>query len=75
MIPPGAAVIVTGTLSSEGAECPTLRGDDGKIYSLTGAKLGKLGPGSHVHVEGTLADVSTCMQGTTIVVTSIAPQK
>jgi len=75
VIPPGAAVIVTGTLSSEGAECPTLRCDDGKIYSLTGAKLCKLGPGSHVHVEGTLADVSTCMQGTTIVVTSIAPQK
>lgn len=75
VIPPGAAVIVTGTLASEGAECPTLRGDDGKLYSLTGAKLGKLGPGSHVQVEGTLADVSICMQGTTIVVLSIALAK
>ena len=75
VVPPGAAVIVTGTLSSEGAECPMLRGDDGKVYSLTGAKLGKLGPGAHVHVEGTVAEVSTCMQGTTIVVTSITPQK
>jgi Protein of unknown function (DUF5818) len=75
VVPPGAAVVVTGTLSAEGTECPTLRGDDGKLYSLTGAKLGKLGPGNHVHVEGTLADVSTCMQGTTIVVSSIAAAK
>jgi hypothetical protein len=75
VVPPGAAVIVTGTLSSEGAECPMLRGDDGKVYSLTGAKLGKLAPGSHVHVEGTVAEVSTCMQGTTIVVSAITPQK
>lgn len=75
VVPPGAAVIVNGTLSSEGAECPTVRGDDGKLYSLAGAKLGKLGFGSRVHVEGTVAEVSSCMQGTTIVVLSITPLK
>jgi hypothetical protein len=75
VVPPGEAVIVTGTLSSEGAECPTLRGEDGKLYSLTGANLGKLVPGSHVRVEGTVAEMSTCMQGTTIVVLSVTPVK
>jgi hypothetical protein len=75
VIPAGDAIIVDGTLSDEGAECPTVRGDDGKLYSLAAAKLGKLGAGVRVHVEGTIAEVSTCMQGTTIVVNSIAPAK
>jgi hypothetical protein len=75
VVAPSAAVVVTGTLSSEGAECPTLRGDDGKVYSLIGAKLGKLGPGRRVQVGGTVADVSNCMQGTAIVVESVEPAK
>ena len=28
-------ISVVGTLSTEGAECPALRGDDGKLYTLT----------------------------------------
>lgn len=70
-----AAVIVIGTLSEEGAECPALRGDDGKLYSLTPGAIGKFRPGDRVRVEGTLAEVSTCMKGTTIVVSAIAPAK
>jgi len=68
-----AAVSVTGTISKEGAECPTMRGDDGRLYSLTPpGNLGSFGPGDRVHVEGTLAEVSTCMQGTTVVVSGIS---
>jgi hypothetical protein len=70
-----AAISVTGTLSREGAECPALRGDDGKLYSLTPKALGAFGPGDRVKVTGTVAEVSTCMQGTTIVVTEISAAK
>ena len=68
-------VAVTGTLSKEGVECPALRGDDGKLYSLTPASLASFGPGDRVHVEGTVAEISTCMQGTTIAVTAISAAK
>ncbi len=71
----GDRIIVTGTLSKEGVECPALRGDDGRLYTLSRHDLGALGPGDRVRVEGTIADVSTCMQGTTITVTSIGPAK
>ena len=61
VVAPTAAISVTGTLSREGAECPALHGDDGKVYSLAPASIGKFGPGDRVHVEGTVADVLTCM--------------
>lgn len=69
--PASAAVTVTGTLSKEGAECPALRGDDGKLYTLTPKDIGNFGPGDRVTVRGTLAEVSFCMQGTTILVSEI----
>jgi Protein of unknown function (DUF5818) len=72
---PPVAVSVTGTLSKEGVECPALRGDDGKLYTLTPAGLGTFGPGDRVHVEGKVAEVSLCMQGTTIAVTAITAAK
>ena len=68
-------MVVTGTLSKEGAECPTLRGDDGKLYSLTPRELGAFGPGDRVTVEGAPVDTSTCMQGATIAVTKITAAK
>src|SRR5258706_13758242 len=70
-----ASVSVTGTLSKEGVECPALRGDDGKLYTLTPASTGAFGPGDRVEVEGKLAEVSTCMQGTTIAVTALTAEK
>ena len=73
--PPAAAITVTGTLSNEGVECPALRGDDGKLYTLSPRAVGGFGPGDRVTVTGTVAEVSTCMQGTTIVVGTIAPAK
>lgn len=60
-------VTVTGTLTGEGAECPVLRGDNGRLYSLAG-DIGRFRPGDRIHVRGALAQVSYCMQGTTITV-------
>ena len=75
MAPPADAVTVTGTLSKEGVECPALRGDDGTLYTLSPRDIGAFGPGDRVTVAGTIAEMSTCMQGTTIIVGSIAAAK
>ena len=68
-------VRVAGTLSKEGVECPALRGDDGILYSLAIADLGAFEPGDRVEVEGTLAEVSICTQGTPLGVISIVALK
>lgn len=64
------SVTVTGTLTDEGVECRALRGDDGALYTLTG-DLKKFKTGDRVTVTGTSAEMSTCMQGTTIAVQRI----
>lgn len=64
-------VRVRGVLTAEGAECPALRGLDGKLYTLTPRDLGAHRQGDTVTVTGTAAEISTCMQGTTIAVTRI----
>jgi hypothetical protein len=66
----GDRVTVTGELTDEGVECPALRGEDGRLYTLAG-EIGDLGPGDRVRVEGTVAEMSFCMQGTTIQLESI----
>jgi hypothetical protein len=71
----GAAVSITGTLTKEGVECPAMRGDDGKLYTLLPQALGNLGPGDRVHVEGSVAEMTICQQGTTVVVTKLEPAK
>lgn len=63
-------VRITGRLTDEGVECPALRGDDGKLYTLAGDTKG-FRPGDRVTVTGTVAEMSTCMQGTTIGVRTI----
>lgn len=68
-------VNIIGTLSSEGVECPALRGDDGVLYTLAIQDLGDLKPGDRVEVEGTPAEMSTCMQGTTLGVIAIVALK
>jgi hypothetical protein len=73
--PPGTKVSVTGTLSSEGAECPALRGDDGKLYTLADPSAGGFKPGDRVNVEGEVAGMSMCMQGITITGTTITAAK
>jgi LysM repeat protein len=65
-------VTVRGTITDEGTECPALRTAEGELYTLTG-DLGELEAGDRVVVEGTVAEVSICMQGTTLNVESIEP--
>lgn len=66
-----SSVTITGTVTREGVECPAVRGDDGKLYTIVGAGREKLTPGMKVRVTGAIAQVSTCMQGTTIDAASI----
>lgn len=63
-------VTVTGMLTSEGVECQAMRGDDGQLYTLTGDLVG-FSAGTRVRITGTVAEVSFCMQGTTINVKQI----
>lgn len=67
---PGGEITIVGTITREGAECPALRGDDGGLYTLAGDLRG-FRPGDRVRVDGWPAQVSTCMQGTTIEVSRI----
>jgi hypothetical protein len=66
-----STLTITGTVTRDGVECPAVRGDDGKLYTIVGAGREKLTPGVKVRITGTVAQVSTCMQGTTIEATSI----
>jgi LysM repeat protein len=68
---PSERLTVTGTIVSGGVECPLLRSDDGRRYSLTG-DLGGFGRGDRVEVIGRLAEVSICMQGPTLEVRRIS---
>ena len=67
---PTSGVRVEGTLTTAGVECPVMRGDDGKVYSLAGS-IGDLQAGDEIWVEGEIAQMSICMQGTTINVKKI----
>ena len=70
--PPQAdRLTVTGTLVGGGVECPLLRADNGRLYSLAG-DTGDFRRGERVRVEGRLAEVSICQQGATIQVRRIA---
>ena len=69
---PPATIHVTGTLTTEGVECRTLRGSDGKLYTLTGDLKG-FKPGDEVCITARPVEVSYCMQGITVAVVSIKP--
>ena len=45
------------------------------VLVLAAPALGKLGPGDRVHVEGSVAEMTMCQQGTTVVVTKIEPAR
>ncbi len=72
--PGGELVRVIGVLSNEGATCPTLRGEDGRLYSVDGGLQGYRG-GDRVEIIGEIAEMSVCMQGTTISPASIRPAR
>jgi hypothetical protein len=67
---PGQNVTIRGRLTDEGVECPALRSEDDKLYTLVGDLKGAR-RGDRVVVEGTVAEVSTCMQGITIQIKKI----
>ena len=62
---------ISGVVTNEGVECPAVRTDDGKLYTIAGKDRDKLKPGVRVKITGEIAQVSTCMQGTTINATTI----
>jgi hypothetical protein len=64
-------VTIEGVLTDEGVTCPAMRGDDGELYTLAG-DIGELQPGQRVRVTGEVAEMSICMQGTTIGVDDIS---
>ena len=68
-----ARVTIVGKLTNEGVECQALRGDDGELYTLLGGELGKLPAESRVRVIGERLEFSSCQQGITVRVRSIAP--
>lgn len=61
----GDRMTISGTVTGEGVECPAVRADDGRLYTLAG-DVGDLEPGDRVQVQGQRAEVSYCQQGTTI---------
>jgi hypothetical protein len=69
--PVAPTLFVTGSVTTTGAECPAVRGDDGKTYTIAAPSPMPLRNGLHVRAIGSQAQVSTCMQGTTIRATSI----
>jgi len=64
-------ICVRGRLTDEGVECPAMRGSDGKLYTLVGDAAPVVG--GEVCVCGRVAELSSCMQGMTIVVTRMGP--
>lgn len=62
----------TGEVTDEGVECLAFRDADGYLYTLVGETDG-LEPGEEAVIEGTIAEASTCMQGTTLVVDRVLP--
>jgi hypothetical protein len=63
--PSSGSIVVTGRITDEGVECLALRGDDGKLYTI-GRPQNPPATGQRVRVTGTIAEMSICMQGTTI---------
>ncbi len=65
-----AAVDLTGTITREGVTCTALRGDDGRLYTITG-QTGGFQAGDRVRITGEVAEMSFCQQGTTVNLRSI----
>lgn len=61
-----SGMIITGTVTDEGVECPAVRTADGRLYTVATADREKLRPGTRVRITGEIAQISTCQQGTTI---------
>lgn len=69
------SLVITGTLTDEGVECPALRSDDGQLYTLTPRDLKGFKVGDKVRVVGKVAERSSCNQETTLEVQNITAAK
>lgn len=69
--PEAGAITITGKVTGEGVECKAVRSDEGALYTITGAGTEKLQEGARVRITGTIAQISFCMQGTTISATDV----
>ena len=56
-----------GELTDEGVECQAFRSEEGELFTLIGDLAGYKN-GDKVVVCGTIAEISFCQQGTTLVV-------
>lgn len=65
------SVRIEGELTDEGVECPAVRSPLGTLYTLAGGDTEGLQAGDRVVVEGTVAEMSFCMQGITINATRV----
>ncbi len=63
---------IEGVLTNEGVECPALRANDGKLYTLTGDLRG-FKPRDRVCIVPNYIEMTYCMQGTTAHVDWIGP--
>lgn len=59
-----------GVLTDEGVECQAFRSEEGELFTLIGDLEG-FSNGDKVVVCGTIAEISPCMQGTTLVISYI----
>ena len=59
-----------GELTDEGVECQAFRSEEGELFTLIGDLAGYKN-GDKVVVCGTIAEISFCMQGTTLVISYI----
>jgi len=70
--PPERETISVRGYVTDGVECPILRTDDGRTFSL-GARGRDIAPGSYVEATGRAGGVSHCLQGEPLDVTSLQP--
>jgi hypothetical protein len=68
-----AETCLRGRLTGEGVECQAMRGPDGRLYTLVGNPGDAPTAGGEICVCGRVAELSSCMQGTTVVVTRMGP--
>ena len=70
LISMGAALVIVGTMTNEGVECPAMRGEDGQLYTLSGLPK-NIEIGDKIEITGEPQMISICQQGTTIKIGSI----
>jgi hypothetical protein len=66
-------ICLRGRFTEEGVECRAMRGPAGRLYTLVGDLGDGPAAGGEACVCGWVAELSSCMQGTTVVATRIGP--